>query len=94
MSQERERPSWLNLVSLQLVEFNVAYLTTAVADHLRRPLLRIGSLEEDLSGFNLGFGIELKEKINNATEWGGLVLFDGTYESEAFLDRNRTEEYL
>lgn len=53
-----------------------AVLTLIVADHLERPLLRIGSIDDNLNEESKR-GSEFKAKIDKATEWGGLVLFDG-----------------
>jgi hypothetical protein len=52
----------------------------AVAEHLGCPLLRADSHFIQQNRFQLiqGYSATLGQFLRDATEWGGLVLFDGT----------------
>lgn len=65
--------------------YTVCTTNPVVADHLERPLLRIGSIDDKLNE-DSSRGSEFKSKIDKATEWGGLVLFDGKSECRDLSD--------
>lgn len=56
-------------------------MAEALADHLGRPLLRVGNISDDAEGPRKQ-PPELARKIEKAEAWGGLVLFD---EANAFV---------
>ncbi|KAI3322075.1 P-loop containing nucleoside triphosphate hydrolase protein [Xylariaceae sp. AK1471] len=63
-------------------------MAEALADHLNRPLLRIGSLIGDVgNGVSNSNAYDFENKVRTAKEWGGLILFDDA----GFLSERRNQ---